>query len=444
MFLDEVTITACGGNGGRGAVSWRREKYIPKGGPDGGDGGRGGHVCLIADENTDTLSAFSSQKRFTAEDGTMGGGKKCHGSDGEDLTLKVPPGTLVYAQKESDKIPSRREGEFSLLADLQKNGETVTIAHGGRGGYGNAHFVNSVRQRPDFAELGEPGEERMCRLELKLIADIGIVGLPNVGKTTLITAISAARPRIADYPFTTLIPNLGVVRDADRSYIVCDIPGIIKGASAGKGLGTRFLRHIERCSLLLHLLDCSHGENIVEEYRTMRTELAAYSKLLAEKKELVVLNKTDLLTGPEEQETMEARLRKEKIPIFAAISAATKTGTEELKHLLLPLVLKERAQRASQNPTTYNLLPTTLPVLRPHQTSHRASAYQIHQEGNTVSIRGQRIEQIVAMTDTKNASAVRRLRHIFDRIGLSAALHALKLSKEHQIFIGKTRIDHLL
>ena len=243
MFLDEVAIIVRGGDGGRGVVSWRREKYVPKGGPDGGNGGKGGDVRLIADDNTDTLSAFASKKRFTAEHGKMGSGKKCHGRDGENLILKVPPGTLVYEQKTGRKIPSRREGEFVLLADLEKHGDTVIIARGGRGGCGNAHFVNSYRQRPDFAELGEPGEERHCRLELKLIADIGIVGLPNVGKSTLIAAISSARPRVADYPFTTLIPNLGVVMVAGTSYIVCDVPGLIEGASTGKGLGDRFLRH---------------------------------------------------------------------------------------------------------------------------------------------------------------------------------------------------------
>lgn len=435
MFLDEAIITACGGDGGRGSVSWRREKYVPKGGPDGGNGGNGGNVRLIVDENTDTLSAFASQKRFTAEPGKTGSGKKCHGSDGNDLVLNVPPGTIVYEQKEA--------GKHILLTDLEKSGDQITIASGGRGGYGNAHFVNSIRQRPDFAELGEPGEERHCKLELKLIADIGIIGLPNVGKSTLISAISSARPRIADYPFTTLIPNLGVVRVTDTSYIVCDIPGLIKGASTGKGLGDRFLRHIERCGLLVHLLDCAHSDTIAEDYQTIRKELAAYSPLLAEKQELVVLNKTDLLPSKQTLQVILQSLKKEGIDVFCSISAATKNGTEELKKKLLPLVLTERQsrQRVTSNEPTSN---ETLPILRPHQTSHRASAYQIHQEGTTVHIRGQRIEQIVTMTDTKNVSAVRRLLHILDRIGIIAAIRSLKPSPQQMIFIGKTRIDHLL
>ncbi|MBI2524237.1 GTPase ObgE [Candidatus Peregrinibacteria bacterium] len=444
MFLDEVIITAQGGGGGRGSVSWRREKYVPKGGPDGGNGGNGGNVCLTADENTDTLSAFASQKRFTAEHGKMGSGKKCHGRDGDDLVLKVPPGTLVYETKEGRKIPSRREGEFVLLADLEKPGDQVIVAHGGRGGYGNAHFVNSYRQRPDFAELGEPGEERSCKLELKLIADIGIIGLPNVGKSTLIAAVSSARPRIADYPFTTLIPNLGVVKITGKSYIVCDIPGLIEGAARGKGLGNRFLRHIERCGLLVHLLDCTRGNSIAEDYRTIRTELAASSPLLAGKKELVVLNKTDILPQKQTLKTILQSLKQNGIDVFCSISAATRNGTEELKKLLLPLVLKERGKRSDQNPITYNLSPTTLPILRPHQTSPRASAYQIERKGNTIHISGKRIEQIVAMTDTKNASAVRRLLHILERIGIPAALRALQLSPEHRVYIGKTRIDPLL
>lgn len=432
MFLDEVTITAKGGDGGRGTVSWRREKYVPKGGPDGGNGGNGGDVMLLADENTDTLSAFASQKRFTADNGKMGSGKKCHGRNGDDRILKVPPGTLIYEEK------------GGLLADLHSHGDTVTIANGGRGGYGNAHFVNSYRQRPDFAELGEPGEERCCKLELKLIADIGIIGLPNVGKSTLISAISSARPRIADYPFTTLIPNLGVVTVKGKSYVVCDIPGLIEGANRGKGLGDRFLRHIERCGLLLHLLDCSHPATIIKDYHTIRTELTAYSPLLTTKQELVILNKIDTLPDPEEREKIEDGLRKEGIPVFASISAALHTGTEELEKDLLPLVLAERARRSDREPTTYNLPPTTLPVLRPHQTSQRASAYHIERRGTVVHISGKRIEQIAAMTNLESASAVRRLKHILERIGIPAALRAQNLSPEDTVFIGKTRIDRLL
>ena len=444
MFLDEVAIIVRGGDGGRGVVSWRREKYVPKGGPDGGNGGKGGDVRLIADDNTDTLSAFASKKRFTAEHGKMGSGKKCHGRDGENLILKVPPGTLVYEQKTGRKIPSRREGEFVLLADLEKHGDTVIIARGGRGGCGNAHFVNSYRQRPDFAELGEPGEERHCRLELKLIADIGIVGLPNVGKSTLIAAISSARPRVADYPFTTLIPNLGVVMVAGTSYIVCDVPGLIEGASTGKGLGDRFLRHIERCGLPLHPLDVTRGDAIAKDYQTIHRELAAYSPVLAAKKELVILNKIDLLPASETLPTILRSLRRNGINVFCSIAAATKTGTDDLKKKLLLLVFKERKQRSCRSPTTYNLQPTPLPVLRPHQASPRASAYEIHQEGGSVHIRGKRIEQIVAMTDPKHASAVRRLLHILERIGLLAAIRARKLPPEHSVYIGKTRIDPLL
>lgn len=457
MFLDEVAIIARGGDGGRGVVSWRREKYVPKGGPDGGNGGKGGDVRLIADANTDTLSAFSSRKRFQAENGKMGMGKKCHGRDGESLILKVPPGTLVYEQ-----LATPSTGNV-VLADLERPGDEMIVAHGGRGGCGNAHFVNSYRQRPDFAELGEPGEERHCRLELKLIADVGIIGLPNVGKSTLITAISSAHPRVADYPFTTLIPNLGVVMMTDTSYVVCDVPGLIEGASAGRGLGDRFLRHIERCGLLLHLLDVTRGDALAQDYQTIRKELAAYSPTLSKKKEIIILNKIDLLPEKIRNPKLEIRnkkrdtssnikttLRKSGIEVFASISAATKNGTEELKKKLLPLVLAERQNRQRVTgdepacPVGRPTSNTAIPILRPHLASPRASSYQIQQEGATVRICGKRIEQIAAMTDVRNAGAVRRLLSILDRIGVIAALRSRKLSTQQQIFIGKTRIDHLL
>ena len=236
MFLDEATITAIGGNGGRGCVSWRREKYVPKGGPDGGNGGRGGNIYIIADENTDTLSDFASTKKFSAQKGRFGSGRNKNGKDGEDLFLKVPPGTTITDSSDNTEV-----------ADLSTHGDQCLVASGGRGGFGNAHFKSSTRQRPDFAELGEPGEEREVQLELKLVADVGIIGFPSVGKSTLISVVSAAKPKIADYPFTTLVPNLGVVDVGERSFVVCDVPGLIEGDSEGKGLGDTFLKHIERC-----------------------------------------------------------------------------------------------------------------------------------------------------------------------------------------------------
>ncbi|MDD5470046.1 MAG: GTPase ObgE, partial [Candidatus Peribacteraceae bacterium] len=338
MFLDQASIKVIGGSGGRGCVSWRREAFVPKGGPDGGNGGNGGNVYLIADSNTDTLSAYASKKVFKAEIGHFGMGKNCNGKGGEDLLLPVPPGTLI-----------KDAATGAILADLPYPGDQVLIAGGGRGGYGNAHFKSSTRQRPDFAELGEPGEEKKIALELKLVADVGIIGLPSVGKSTLIAAISSARPKIADYPFTTLIPNLGVVSVDDRSYVVCDVPGLIGGASEGKGLGIQFLRHIERCGVLLHLLDVSRalGEGnvldpqvLLADYKTIRAELEAYSPTLSQKQELVLLNKDDLVASHTEEAV--TALKKAGVHVFMSISAAAHSGTEELKKKLLPLVLSFR------------------------------------------------------------------------------------------------------
>jgi len=298
MFLDEAHIEVIGGTGGRGAVSWRREKYVAKGGPDGGDGGKGGDIIMEADENTDTLSNYASRKKFEADIGRYGSGNNRHGKNGEDRMLKVPPGTTITVM----------EGKTSLgvLADLHEHGDRIIVAHGGRGGFGNGHFVSSVRQRPDFAELGEPGQIRTLKLELKLVADVGIIGYPSVGKSTLISVISNSRAKIGNYPFTTLTPNLGVVKAHDRDYVVCDVPGLIEGASEGKGLGDKFLRHIERCGVIIHMLDLSRAllegneidtDALVKDYRAIRKELDAYSSILNEKRELVVLNKIDLVGG---------------------------------------------------------------------------------------------------------------------------------------------------
>ncbi|MDD5075418.1 MAG: GTPase ObgE, partial [Candidatus Peribacteraceae bacterium] len=238
MFLDHATIDVTGGRGGHGCIGWRHEKFIPLGGPNGGDGGRGGNVILVTDANTDTLSDFAARKRFHAEEGGNGMIKDCHGKDGKDLILLVPHGTMIMDA-----------GSGSLIADLKNPGDRVTVARGGRGGFGNAHFKSAIRRKPDFAEKGEPGEHRNIKLELKLVADAGIIGYPSVGKSTLISVVSSARPKIAPYPFTTLIPNLGVVNVAGRRFILCDVPGLIEGASEGKGLGDQFLRHIERCGI---------------------------------------------------------------------------------------------------------------------------------------------------------------------------------------------------
>ncbi len=309
MFQDEATITVTGGSGGPGCVSWRREKYIPKGGPDGGDGGKGGSVFLQADSNTDTLSLYRSTKNFKAENGEGGMKKNKHGKSGNDLLLIVPPGTQI------------REGK-EVLADLAHHGDEVQVVQGGRGGFGNTHFKSSVRQRPDFAEKGEPGTTKTLTLELKLVADVGIIGYPSVGKSTLISTISESKPKIGDYPFTTLVPNLGVVEIDERSFVVCDVPGLIEGASEGKGLGHQFLKHIERCRVLLHLLDLSRAmqdgevdvQVLVDDYNAIRKELETFSPDLAEKREIVALSKADL--APDTVDDIVSQLQKKGIDVF--------------------------------------------------------------------------------------------------------------------------------
>ncbi len=441
MFLDEANIDVRGGSGGKGCLAWRREKYVAKGGPSGGDGGLGGHVVLMANSNTDTLSDFASRKRFEADAGTAGGGNNRGGKDGEDLVLFVPPGTTV-----TDKT----EGVDELVADLRHHGDTVVIARGGRGGFGNAHFATSTRQRPDFAELGEPGEHRAIKLELKLVADVGIIGYPSVGKSTLISVISAARPKIAAYHFTTLIPNLGVVAVGDRGYVVADVPGLIEGASEGKGLGDKFLKHIERCGVLVHVLDLSRAlregnevdiDALIADYQMIRKELELYSPELGKKRELVVLNKIDLL---EDASHVEKELKKKGIDLFLSISAATKKGTDALTKKLLPIVLEERVKRAALQEEE-ELNAAELPIIKPHLQSARMGAYRLEKTEAGIVIRGKRLEQFTVMTNFENGGAVNRFRDVAERTGLMRAIkRARKDEPDLPVFIGKIRVDEHL
>lgn len=324
-FVDEVTIRVQAGKGGNGCVSFRREKYVPKGGPDGGDGGKGGDVILEASRRKHTLLDFRYRQIFKAGAGKHGEGQNRHGRGGEDLLLEVPVGTIV-------KLPETGE----ILADLLQEKDRFTAARGAPGGRGNARFVSSTRQVPRFAQDGQDGEERELLLELKLIADVGLVGLPNAGKSTLIAAISAARPKVADYPFTTLVPNLGVVQYEDApSFVVADIPGLIEGAHKGAGLGTRFLRHIERTRILVHLVDAAAlpEEDILEPYLRIEKELEAYSESMADKGRVIVLNKTDLVSEPARLEAITARFRETGYAVIP-ISALLKRGVGDLVRTL--------------------------------------------------------------------------------------------------------------
>jgi GTP-binding protein len=326
-FIDEVFITVQSGNGGRGCVSFRREKFIPKGGPDGGDGGKGGDVILNSTSRRRTLYPFRFKRQFKAQNGAHGQGSQKTGKNGSDLTIEIPPGTIVSDAETNE-----------LLKDFTQPDEIFVVAKGGRGGQGNTRFKSSTHRTPRFAQPGEPGQLLKLKLELKLLADVGLVGLPNAGKSTLISVISSATPKIADYPFTTLTPTLGVVQpDQAESFVVADIPGLIEGAHEGAGLGIRFLRHVERTRILVHLIDAAaiDPQNPLASYETINRELAQYNPLLMEKPQIIVLSKMDLTGADQAAVAFEAAVNGRQV---LKISAATRKGIEPLKFKLVELL----------------------------------------------------------------------------------------------------------
>lgn len=308
MLTDEAKIEVKAGNGGNGCISFRREKYIPRGGPDGGDGGDGGDVYLLGDNNTHTLSEYASKKKFSAKNGQDGRGKKQTGSNAEDIILRLPQGTVVKTDG----------GE---VFDITQVGQKIQIARGGRGGLGNVHFATATSQSPLIAKPGTKGQRKFLTLELKLIADVGLVGLPNAGKSTLLSHISNARPKIGNYPFTTLEPSLGIAKYKDKEFVVADIPGLIEGASEGKGLGVKFLRHIERTKEIIHLIDI-HGEDLVNDYNIIRAELEKWNPALTKKEEIIVLNKADTILPKEAEKIAKEFSKKIKrdVIVFSAVS----------------------------------------------------------------------------------------------------------------------------
>lgn len=330
-FIDEVVVRVFGGDGGDGCVSMRREKFVPRGGPDGGDGGRGGNVTLRADRNLATLMEQRMKRVIRAGNGVPGMGKRKDGKDGESIEILLPVGTLVYDH----------QAEPAVLVDLCEDGATFLTARGGRGGRGNAQFSTATRQTPDFAERGQPGQIRVLRLSLKLLADVGLVGYPNAGKSTLLSGVSAARPRVAAYAFTTLIPNLGVAEVDDRRFVVADIPGLIEGASEGAGLGDRFLRHIERTRVLVHLIDVGMGlmeeRDLIEVYESIRTELGAYEKSLLTRREIVALNKVDLVADRARLDPIEKELHRRGCEVHR-ISGATGEGIAGLLRAMVSAI----------------------------------------------------------------------------------------------------------
>ncbi|MBM3817869.1 MAG: GTPase ObgE [Acidimicrobiia bacterium] len=328
MFVDEVDIHVTAGDGGRGALSFRREKFVPRGGPDGGDGGIGGSVYIAASSSKNTLVDFRYHPEFEARRGSHGQGSNKTGQSADDLEIQVPVGTLVF----EIEVGATHASPANLLADLTEEGQRVLVAKGGRGGRGNARFVSSTNRAPRRTEPGEPGEERHLRLQLKLLADIGLVGFPNAGKSTLISRISSAKPKIADYPFTTLTPHLGVVDlGDDRTFVVADVPGLIRGAHAGQGLGDRFLRHIERTKALIHLVDVSgaSGRDPVDDYDTIAEELRLFDPKVAAKPQIVAANKIDALDDPSRVDRLEKHVKKLGLP-FHRISGVTGEGVAAL------------------------------------------------------------------------------------------------------------------
>lgn len=437
MFCDEVHIIVQSGKGGDGSVSFRREKYIPKGGPDGGDGGKGGDVVFVANSHLNTLYKLRGKKYFKAQAGQYGMGNNRHGGAGNDMIIEVPVGTIVHDEETN-----------AVIADLSVPDMRFIAAEGGRGGYGNAHFASSTRQAPDFAELGDRASEHAMRLELKLVADVGIIGLPSVGKSTLISVISNARPKIADYPFTTLVPNLGVVAHKGYSYVVSDIPGLIEGASEGKGLGHQFLRHIERCSLLVHVVDAGHLDAIGNDIDVINNELRKHSPLLAEKEQLLVVNKGDLLDS-ELQELLRAQLKDKGFAEVFFISAVTHQGLEPLlDRLMLDVQAYKKAHPVTAvepihtKDSEITHLPDGTVLLRPllHRDPDR---WEITEVDGKIVIRGDRIEQIARMTDTTKVGGIARIHDVLKKIGVASELEKRRLFEGDVFSIGDMDFEYV-
>jgi len=417
MFYDEATITVRSGKGGNGCVSFRREKYVPLGGPNGGNGGSGGSVHLRASGGMNTLVAFSRRRFFVAEDGKHGEGHGKQGRAGESLYVEVPVGTVVR---------DARNG--TLLADLTRPGQTFLVAKGGRGGRGNEAFKTSTRQAPRFAERGAPGEERTISLELKLLADVGLLGKPNAGKSTLLSRVSAARPKIADYPFTTLSPSLGVVTLDARDFVMADIPGLIEGAHEGAGLGLQFLRHVERTRLLVHLLD-GLSEDPVQDYEAINRELALHSEKLAAKPQVVVVNKIDVPEARARVASVRVALASQAGHVYA-ISAVTGEGVRELLGGLL-----DRLADMPEEPEAKEVV-----VLRPHEDDD--SIFAVTQEGPGVfRVSGVEIERLAAMTDWTSHEAVERFERIMVARGISKRLEEAGVQLEDTVRIGDLELD---
>lgn len=424
-FIDKAKISVKAGDGGNGRVSFRHEKFIDKGGPDGGNGGRGGSVILVASRNQNTLASFRYQKEVVAEGGIPGGQVRKNGKNAKDLLVHVPVGTVA-----SDE-------QGMVMADLREDGATAVIAKGGKGGYGNAHFISSTRQAPRIAEKGEPGEELMVQLELKMIADVGLVGLPNAGKSTLLSVISNARPEIADYPFTTIVPNLGVVDVDGSGLLFADIPGLIEGAAQGKGLGDDFLRHIERTAVIVHLVDV-YQDDVAAAYTTIQDELKAYKIDLSTRPQVVALTKIEGM----DREILHDQLTSLKKVVakgttVTAISSPTKEGVIEMLRAVHKLV---EAQRAHERAAEAAVGAPTVPVLSLGNDDN--DAWQVTKVENEYVVSGSKIERFAARTNFDLPEGVERLRDIMHKQGILHELVRQGIDPGDTIRIGKYEMTY--
>ncbi len=413
MFIDSAKVVAQAGKGGDGLTSWRRERFVARGGPDGGDGGRGGDIIFIGDHNLNTLSPFRNRPLLKAADGQAGRRRKSHGKSAEDNIIKVPMGTIVWYQQ-------------TQITDIAKDGQSVVVAKGGRGGFGNAHFTSSTRQAPAVAEVGEPGEAKELELELKLLADVGLVGMPNAGKSTLLSVVSNAKPEIADYPFTTLAPNLGVVDVDNNTMLMADIPGLIEGASKGKGLGDAFLRHIERTAVLLHLID-ANGQDVAGDYQTIIGELKAYKLNLSKRPQIVVLTKIDAIDQSEAESKLKQLKKISNQPVFA-ISSVAHTSLDELLRATVKLVTKAR-QTASK-------LAQTKPKIPVLTLADDPEAWWIERKAGKYIICGTKIEGFGRRTNFSSRDGEERLRDILRKQGITRELLRLGVKIGDEVSIA--------
>ncbi|MCR4434943.1 MAG: GTPase ObgE [Clostridiales bacterium] len=423
MFIDNARIFVKAGNGGNGAVSFHREKYIAAGGPDGGDGGRGGDVIFIVDEGIRTLADFRYKRHYKAEPGQNGGASNCTGRDGEDLIIKVPPGTIV-----------KDEETGRILADLTRAGQKEVIARGGKGGKGNQHFATPTRQVPNFAKSGDLGEERWVLLELKLLADVGLIGFPNVGKSTILSMVSAARPKIADYHFTTLEPNLGVVSlDMGESFVIADIPGLVEGAHEGVGLGHEFLKHVERTKLFIHVVDVSavEGRNPSEDFRVINEELKKYNPKLAEKTQIVAANKMDIPGAEDNLERFREAVEAEGYKVFP-ISAATNRGLKDLM-----LYVSQKLKEIPDVPITGEADEEAV------YTAQEEKPFEIRRENGKYVVEGNWVRKIVSSTNFNSYESLQYFQRAIKKKGVIDALESMGINEGDTVKIYDIEFEYV-